>query len=110
MFGGGARLGERGWGADAHAAEAALCVVRGIDQRPLALILTLSDPNPDPNSIVLQQYSPAGATKAIKQHGHLTQVRVQGVYKGHPATSAPSWGTSKLPLVNCGALGKFSGI
>ena len=44
MFGGGARLGERGWGADAHAAEAALCVVRGIDQRPLALILTLPDP------------------------------------------------------------------
>jgi len=71
VFGGGARLGERGWGADAHAAEAALCVVRGIDQRPLALILTLPDPNPDPNSIVLQQYSPAGATKAIKQHGHL---------------------------------------
>ena len=27
MFGGGARLGERGWGADAHTAEAALCVV-----------------------------------------------------------------------------------
>ena len=69
MFGGGARLGERGWGADreaarrallderqerrkedraggrgadAYAAEAALCVVRGIDQRPLALILTLA--------------------------------------------------------------------
>jgi hypothetical protein len=68
-FGGGARLGERGWGADAHAAEAALCVVCGVDQRPLALILTLSDPNPDPNSIVLQQYSPAGATKAINPSG-----------------------------------------
>ena len=53
-----AALGERGRGADAHAAEAALCVVRGVDQRPLALILTLPDPNPDPNSIVLQQYSP----------------------------------------------------
>ena len=58
MFGGGARLGERGWGADAHAAEAALCVVRVVYQRPLALILTLPDPNPDPNSIALQQYSP----------------------------------------------------
>jgi hypothetical protein len=34
VFGGGARLGERGWGADAHAAEAALCVVCGVDQRP----------------------------------------------------------------------------
>ena len=32
VFGGGARLGERGWGADAHAAEAALCVVRGVDR------------------------------------------------------------------------------
>jgi hypothetical protein len=30
VFGGGARLGERGWGADAHAAEAALCVVCGV--------------------------------------------------------------------------------
>ena len=33
VFGGGARLGERGWGADAHAAEAALCVVCGVDQQ-----------------------------------------------------------------------------
>jgi hypothetical protein len=41
VFGGGARLGERGWGADAHAAEAALCVVRGVDQRPR---LGLGDP------------------------------------------------------------------
>jgi hypothetical protein len=30
VFGGGARLGERGWGADAHAAEAAHCVVCGV--------------------------------------------------------------------------------
>jgi len=41
VFGGGARLGERGWGADAHAAEAALCVVCGVDQRPR---LGLGDP------------------------------------------------------------------
>jgi len=34
VFGGGDRLGGRGWAADAHAAEAALCVVRGVDQRP----------------------------------------------------------------------------
>ena len=49
MFGGGARLGERGWGADAHAAEAALCVVRGVDQRPR---LGLGDPHGDCASVV----------------------------------------------------------
>jgi hypothetical protein len=42
MSGGGARLGERGWGADAYAAEAALCVVRGVDQGPR---LGLGDPH-----------------------------------------------------------------
>ena len=49
MFGGGARLGERGLGADAHAAEAALCVVRGVDQRPR---LGLGDPHGDCTSVV----------------------------------------------------------
>ena len=46
---GGARLGERGWGADAYAAEAALCVVRGVDQRPR---LGLGDPHGDCTSVV----------------------------------------------------------
>ena len=43
VFGGGARLGERGWGADAHAAEAALCVVRGVDHsvRDSALVIPM---------------------------------------------------------------------
>ena len=44
MFGGGARLGESGWGADAHAAEAALCVVCGVDQdsvRDSALVIPM---------------------------------------------------------------------
>jgi hypothetical protein len=49
MSGGGARLGERGWGADAHAAEAALCVVRGVDQRPR---LGLGDAHGDCASVV----------------------------------------------------------
>ena len=49
MFGGGARSGERGWGADAHAAEAALSVMRGVDQRPR---LGLGDPHGDCASVV----------------------------------------------------------
>ena len=49
MFGGGARLGERGWGADAYAAEAALCVVSGVHQRPR---LGLGDPHGDCASVV----------------------------------------------------------
>ena len=40
---------ERGWGADAHAAEAALCVVCGVDQRPR---LGLGAPHGDCASVV----------------------------------------------------------
>ena len=51
-------IGERGWGADAHAAEAALCMVCGVDQRPR---LGLGDHHGDCASVVADMGKPKRA-------------------------------------------------
>jgi len=93
-----ARLG----GADAHAAEAALCVVRGVDQRPR---LGLGDPHGDCASVVadVRNLAVALVGRAIRNN----KKREYNLKRGTGNSSVPARGRwfrsrrSRPTLVSC---------